>query len=189
MRRSSINLLFDLVLVVAGVLTFAGGLVLLTCFHVGPEMVRTDAVGLSRLAWLNLHRLSAFGVLAGTAAHVVMHWRPIVSAFRRRIVGSRRKGPGVDRVLYLVLPGCVVAGFLAWFALPSSAPLTGPAIGVMTHTRHVAIDIHNILGLIALPLAVHHLAHRWGWITRTLRSTLWKGRGPAIQARQASSRG
>jgi uncharacterized iron-regulated membrane protein len=82
-HRASLNYWADVVAFLFGAIVLASGLLLLIRFHVGEGIMRPSAFGVSRLAWVNLHRLSAIPVLAGVAVHAVLHWRAITTRVGR----------------------------------------------------------------------------------------------------------
>ena len=103
---------------------------------------------------------------------------------RRGLASERRSGAGVELVLYVTFWTVTIAGIASWLLVGGSAPLLGPVpLGPLPHTRHQVVDIHHIAGLVALPLAVHHVGHRWGLMVRGLR--LWARRIMAGRNRAA----
>ncbi len=66
-RPIRINYWTDVLALSAGVVVFATGLILFTRFHVAEGSVRLYGWGLSRLAWINIHRLAAVLLLGAVA--------------------------------------------------------------------------------------------------------------------------
>jgi hypothetical protein len=171
MRRVNLRLLVDSVLLGAALLTFASGLVLLLAFHVDHGTARSSALGLGRLAWLNLHRIPALVVAAGLMLHLAVDWKAFRTRLRNFVRRDRNPHAVAENLLCLTLATAVLAGLAAWLLLDGSALLLAPAPrGPASASRHGLIDIHNVAGLVALPLAVHHIAHRWRWLVRTIQS-------------------
>lgn len=163
--RSDARILVDLVLLPAAVLTFATGLVLLLRFHAGMGPYRELALGVGRLAWLNLHRLSALVTALGVVAHVALNGRAFVGWLRRALAPGR--GAGLELLLYAATATVLVTGLVAWFVLDGSAPLGGPIPpGRLPPLRHRWVDVHDLSGLAALALAVRHVLHRWRALAR-----------------------
>jgi len=161
MRRRDWNLLLDWALLLAGLTAFSTGIVFLFRFHVGEGPFATSALGLDRLVWLNLHRLSAALVLAVVATHVALHFR----TFKRRVTAlfarQTRRRDRPELLLYLVFLIAVSTGFAAWWIVEGSSPLLGPAIlGRASASRHPWVDTHHVSSLVALALVAHHIGHR-----------------------------
>lgn len=181
MQRRELNLLLDWVLLAAALATFSTGLVLLLCLHAGDGASAAAALGVDRLIWVNVHRLSAALALAGVTTHVALHWR----AFRSRlanVIARRTKRPvDSEAVLYATFLIAAFTGFVAWLALEGSTPLFGPAvIGPASGARHPWIDTHHLSSLVSLALIVHHVGHRWRLMVRRP--------GPASLGRKAAMR-
>jgi hypothetical protein len=169
MRRSDQKLLVDVVLLGSALTTFAAGLVLFTQFHMGPEPFRDSSLGLSRLAWLNLHRLSALLLTAGVAVHLALNWKAFLGWLRRFSSRGRDPHTVMEILLYATFGAVAATGLAAWFLVDGTAPLAGPVPpGRLPHGRHMLVDLHDIAGLLALGLAVHHVAHRWRQLVRGL---------------------
>ncbi len=170
MRRNGLRLLVDSMLLGAALLTFASGLALLVAFHADDGATRSSALGLGRLAWLNLHRLPALLTLAALAAHLALTWRPFTT--RLRGIFRRDRGPRavLDSLLCLALLVAAAAGLATWLFVDGSAPLFGPApLGRAAGARHALIEVHEFAGLIAFPCAARHVVRRWRWMVRSLR--------------------
>ena len=166
-------LLIDVVVLAAAFLTFGSGLVLFFGFHVGEGAFRTSSLGLNRLTWLNLHRLPALMVALGIGLHVALNWRAFVGRCRRSL--SRKGGSRdvLELVMYVAFWTVALAGMAVWLLIGGSAPLAGPVqLGRLPQVRHHVVDVHNIAGLVAFLLTVHHVCHRWRRMVRGLR-TAW----------------
>lgn len=175
MSRNELKILIDVVLLTAAVVAFTSGFLLLFGFHVGNGVFRASAMGLSRLAWLNLHRLSALALTAALGLHLALNWKAFAARLRRGF--SRKSGSknGSELILYLTFGAAAITGLVVWLIVGGSAPLTGPVrFGPLPHTRHRFVDIHYIVGLVALVLTVHHVGHRWRRMVRGIRSVLLK---------------
>jgi hypothetical protein len=168
MTRNALKPQVSLLLLVASTVTFATGLVLLTTFHMGLGTFRADALGLSRLAWLNVHRLSAVVTMAAQAVHLALNGRALVGRVRSAFGPRQAHGTTAELLLYAAFATMAVTGFAAWLA-EGSAPLQGPIpLGFTPHPRHLLVDLHHASGLLALALTVHHLGHRWRQLVRGL---------------------
>ena len=166
--RKRFKLLVDLCLLVAGFLTLASSLVLFFCFHMGDGPTRASAAGVARITWLNLHRLSALPLVAAVVAHIALHWRVFVGRLRRSFSRLRRRG-GPELLLYLTFWTVAVIGLVVWLFVDGSTPIGGPVrLARLTGIRHRLVDVHNIVGLVALVLTVHHVGHRWRGMVRRL---------------------
>jgi hypothetical protein len=168
--RRGLNYWIDWSALVAGAVVFATGIVLLTQFHMGHGTLNPAAMGVGRLAWLNIHRLTALFLLAGVLGHTVLHWRTICIRVSR--VWSKLPGRAsrADLILYFGFAIELVAGFTSWLFLPGSAPLAGPVpLGPLEHSRHICIDLHNFAGLLLLPAAIIHVRRHWRFLFPTAR--------------------
>ena len=178
MRRSDLQRLVDLALLAAGSLAFASGLVLLACFHMDDGPYQRSALGLPRLAWLNLHRLPALLLAAAAAVHVALHWRAMLGWLRRAL--ARGRGAGRELLLYATFWTVALTGLAAWTVVGGSAPLAGPIpLARLPHLRHALVDVHDLTGLVALALVVRHAGHRWRLLARGLGT--WARRLPAAR--------
>lgn len=154
MRRALVNYWIDIAALVSALVVFSTGLILLTRFHMGPhEADRLAGLGLSRTAWINLHRWTAVVMTVSVAVHVGMHWRIAVARVRSAFPRMPGKAPRSDPVLYFGFLVVTLAAFLAWLVLPR--PL-----------HHAAIDIHNVAGLVLLTALVRHVRRHLGWLLR-----------------------
>jgi hypothetical protein len=163
--RARVNYWADVAALAAAILVFATGLLLLTFFHMGHGPLRGSEFGVSRLAWVDIHRFGAIALLAAIAIHVQIHWRAIaariVRAWRRLPGGARRS----DLALYAGFAAISLTGLIAWFVAPGSPPVLGPAsLGRAAPERHVWIDLHNLSGFIALPAAIVHVRRHLRWM-------------------------
>ena len=161
MQHRELTIRLDWFLLFASFVTFGSGLVLLFRFHVGPGAFAVAAFGIGKLAWLNIHRLSAAPMLAGVLAHVWLNWRPFRA--RLKIFSNRKKRKILDPepILYAAFFLAAASGLIAWLLIKGSVPMLGPALsGPVSGARHPWIDVHHISSLLSLALAVHHLGHR-----------------------------
>lgn len=86
MSRSHLKLRVDLVLLVAGALTFLPGLVLLVGFRMGPGAFRASALRAPRLVWLGVHRIAAVVLAAAMGLHRLgLGGRPFVRQLRNAL--------------------------------------------------------------------------------------------------------
>jgi len=169
MPRNQFKLLVDVVVLVAAFLTFVSGLVLFFDFHVGKGASRTSALGLTRLTWLNIHRLPALIVVAGIGFHIALNWKGFVARLRHSFSRERKNRAVSELILYVTFATVAMTGIVVWLFVLGSAPLEGPVpLGQPHPIRHQLVDIHNIVGLVALALTVHHVGHRWGQMVRCL---------------------
>lgn len=143
-------------------IVWISGLVLFFDFHVHLGCFRSEALGLSRLTWQNLHRLSALAVVAGIAAHATFNAR-LVGRRMLRVAGAHAARHDTHELfLYLTTATVLVTGLTTWFLLPGSPPLGGPVVlGPMAGYRHPWIDVHNLTALVSLILSINHVRRRW----------------------------
>jgi len=171
MRRLHFKLVVDSVLLAAGFLTFASGLVLFLNLHKDAGAFRASTLGLTRLAWLNLHRLPALLVVTTIVLHLALNWAALLARLRNAFARTSKSRGVSEPLLYLTFWTVALTGIVAWFCVAGSAPLAGPVqLGWLHHTRHQVIEVHHSVGLLALTLAVHHVGHRWHRMVRGLES-------------------
>jgi hypothetical protein len=162
MHRHPFKSVLDVVLLVAAFLTFTSGLVLFLDLHRDAGVFRTSALGLTRLTWLNLHRLPALIVVVAVGLHLTLNWAAFVARLRKGLARKSKSRAIPELVLYATFWTVALTGILAWFFVAGSAPLAGPIpLGWLHPARHHVVEIHHIVALVALPLAVHHVGHRW----------------------------
>jgi hypothetical protein len=163
----------DGVALVGVFLTVASGLVLLVAFHVGGHSYQPAALGWSRLAWQNLHRLSSVPVLASVTAHVAIHFRSIGARILRTLRGARVGQDRREILFYVTFSTVVLTGFVVWIVVGGSPPLLGPArLGPVTHQRHAWVDLHFLAGLVSLHPTFHHVRRRWNALRVLVRRAL-----------------
>ena len=169
MRRKSLEPIVSLVLLVASALAFAAGLVLLTRFHMGHGSLGSAALGLSRLGWLDLHRVAALVAVTALAGHLTLDWRGLVGWVRGAFRPKRARGAVLELLLYAAFGTVAITGLAAWWLVDGSTPFLGPVpLGRLPHARHELVDVHDLSGLIALVFVVHHVGHRWQRLQRAL---------------------
>jgi hypothetical protein len=165
-RRASANFWIDVVILAASLITFGTGLVLFVAFHIGDKSA-TEAFGIGRLAWLNVHRFAAIIVLVGTAEHLVLHGRAFLMRLRQPFRKAKRPGLVADLLLYVAFTVMTFTAFIAWMVVPDSTPLYGPLVlGPLPPVRELWVDIHNLSGLLALVVTTIHLTRRWRVLCR-----------------------
>ena len=163
--RAPFNFRVDIVALLSGGLTLSLGCVVWTEFHIGDGVFNDQAFGVSRLTWLNMHRLAAVVALASLAVHAWLHRRVILAKVRRVWLRLPGKPSWRDLTLYACFVVTVVTAIVAWFLVPGSAPLAGPVdLGPLPRPRHVFIDLHNFAGLGFLIAAALHVRRRWTWL-------------------------
>jgi hypothetical protein len=154
MVRARINYWVDVVALVSAFLVFPTGLILLARFHIGPDGAqRLSRLGLSRAAWVCLHRSAAIAMTAAVTVHAQLHWRVIVARVQRAYRRLPGKATYSDLALYFGFAAVTPAAFAAWLVLP----------GLL---HHPAIDLHNISALILLPAVVTHVRRHLRWLLR-----------------------
>ena len=187
MRRKHFKLLLDVVLLVAAFLTFASGLVLFLDLHRDAGAFRTSALALTRLTWLNLHRLPALIVVPAIGLHLALNAAAFVARLRNGFSRKSKSRAIPELVLYLTFWIVAMTGIVAWFFVAGSAPLAGPVpLGRLHHARHHVVEIHHFVGFVALTLAAHHVGHRWHRMVQGLGS--WVHQSPGEAADRATSR-
>jgi hypothetical protein len=167
MQRRRLNISLDWLLLVAALVAFPTGVVLLLCFHMGNGAFATTALGLGKLAWLNLHRFAAAVLVATVVSHVALHWRAFRKMIMNFVTRATKKRIRSEPLMYGAFFIAAVTGLVAWLALEGSSPLFGPAlIGRASGTRHPWVDAHHITSLMALLLVAHHVRHRFRLMRR-----------------------
>ncbi|MEN6607211.1 MAG: DUF4405 domain-containing protein [Bryobacteraceae bacterium] len=164
-RPARFNYWTDVLALTAGVVVFATGLILFTRFHVAEGSFRLYDWGLSRLAWINIHRLAAVLLLGAVMVHVERHWRPMVVRMGRAMKRLPGGASRAELVLYAGFAVVSLAALAAWFVVPGSPAVAGPI--TLTHQapiRHRWIDIHNLSGLVLLPAVVVHIRRHLRWM-------------------------
>jgi hypothetical protein len=170
MQHRKWKLLLDWVLLAAGLTTFSTGLVLLFCFHVGQGPFATSTLGVDRLVWLNLHRLSAVPVILCVITHVGLHFKTFLARLKNIARRGAKRPINSELIMYAAFFVAAFTGLVAWWFLAGSSPLFGPAvIGRISSTRHPWIDTHHISSLVSLMLIAHHIGHRWRFLFRRAR--------------------
>jgi len=185
MHRRQFILFVDVLLLVITLTTFGTGIVLFSYFHIDDGVFRASAFSLSRLTWLNLHRLAALGATAALGLHLALNSRPFIARLRRGFSRKRRTGDSIEQVLYVSFATVAAAGIASLFFIHGSAQFAGPVqFGPLPQFRHHVIDIHNVAGFVSLSLAIHHVGHRWHRMIHGL-SLFWRDFG----RRKATRRG
>lgn len=108
-------------------------------------------------------------MVAGIGFHVALNWGGFVARLRGSFSRDRRSQAISELILYLTFGTVAMTGTVVWLFVKGSAPLAGPVpLGQLRPIRHQLVDIHNIAGLLALVLTVHHVGHRWHRMERCL---------------------
>lgn len=155
--RAAANYRVDLAALGAAAAVFSTGLVLLLRFHMGDGSLRGSSLGLSRLVWVNLHRVSGCLAFAALAAHAQLHWRTIWARLHH--------GAKADRALYIGFGAVSLSAAVAWFIAAGSPPWSGPITPAhLAPARHLAIDLHNFSGLTLLVASVLHVRRHLAWL-------------------------
>ena len=156
------RLYVNVVLLVVAPVTWLSGLVLFLEFHVGWGCFRTEALGLSRLAWQNIHRIGAVAVLAGIAIHVTLNATQMVRRAVRVFHGHPARHDTHEVILYATSATALLTGFVAWLVVKGSLPLWEAITpGPIAAGRHPWIDVHNLTALVAIVLSINHIRRRW----------------------------
>lgn len=112
--RARINYWVDVAAVMGALWVFPTGLILLALFHIGPEgQQRLFGLGLSREAWIDLHRLAAIATTAVVAVHVQLHWRVVAARVQRTYRRLPGKARYADLALYFSFAAVTLAAFAA----------------------------------------------------------------------------
>jgi len=161
-QRRKVNLLLDWIALFSGFAAFSTGLIMLTRFHMGDGVFMTEAYGIGRLVWLNIHRFSAAVMALSLLLHIWLHWRAFCSRFAVYFSKKRKKLVDSELTLYFTFFISGITGFAAWLILSGSTPLFGPLILERAEgIRHPFLDIHHLTSLVLLIFSVHHFCHRW----------------------------
>ncbi|MBU0492439.1 MAG: DUF4405 domain-containing protein, partial [Chloroflexi bacterium] len=113
MKKATVNYWTDVVIGIAFVGSALSGLVFLL-----PGDPATGVLGLSYVVWNDLHTWSSLALIAGVGAHLVLHWRWMVTMtvrmlpFRSRreapahgLAGAEAGGAAMSRRAFLALGG------------------------------------------------------------------------------------
>jgi ferredoxin len=142
--------------------TCVSGLVLLFAFHVELGSLRPEALGLSRLAWQNIHRVGAGMAFGFVVVHSVTHRKSIGTRMLRVLRGHAARQDAREVAFFALIAVVCLTGFSAWFCIPGSTPLSGPVrFGPIPGERHRWIDVHHLTALLSLYLTVTHIRRRW----------------------------
>lgn len=156
------KLYVDTVLLVMAPVAWLSGVVLFADFHVGSGCFRTEALGLSRMAWQSIHRAGAVGMLGGLAFHIATNAKPMLRRSQRALRGRPARHDRHEFALYATTATLILTGFVAWLVVEGSPPLWGPITpGPLAASRHAWIDVHNLTALVALVLSLNHIRARW----------------------------
>jgi hypothetical protein len=110
-------------------------------------------------------------VVSAIVLHLALNWRAFVARLRSGFSRKSKSRAIPELVLYVTFWTVALTGIVAGFFVDGSAPLAGPVpLGWLHHTRHHVIEVHHIIGLVALSLAAHHVGHRWHRMVRGLGS-------------------
>lgn len=156
------RLYVDTVLLTMAPVAWLSGLVLFLEFHIGRGCFRSEALGLSRLVWQTLHRVSAIAVLSGLVIHIAPNANTILRRAIRVVRGRAARHDTHELALYATSATVLVTGFVAWLVVAGSPPLWGPiGLGPIAAGRHPWIDVHNLTALVAIVLSINHIRRRW----------------------------
>jgi len=173
MQHRRLSFFVDWLLLFAGFVTFSSGLVLLICFHMGHGAWATTALGVSRLVWTNLHRITAILMLAGVVTHVGLHFKTFKIRFKNVIAPGAKRPINSELIMYVVAFVAVAAALVAWWVIGGASPLRGPVVmGRLSNPRHLWIDTHHFSSLLLLVLVSHHVGHRRRFLFRRPRAAL-----------------
>jgi hypothetical protein len=176
-----------IVLLLGGGVAFSSGLVLLFAFHVGHGCLRHEALGLSRLAWQNLHRLGAVVALGAVWVHAIANWGGIRRRSLRILRGKPMRSDLHEVAVYTGNTVVLLTGFVAWLVVGGSLPILGPALlEPVASTRHPWIDVHHLVGMLALVLTTNHVRRRWHALAVLLRRA--QARPGTVVPRRAGQR-
>jgi hypothetical protein len=155
--------------------TFSTGLVILICLHMGEGALAVTAWGVERLVWLNIHRLTAAGVVLIVAIHIGFNWPSFSRRFANLINKKMKKPLDSELILYFAFFTSTLSSFTAWLVIEGSTPIFGSAvIGLLSQARHRWIDIHHLSSLVSLVLIVHHVGHRLKFMVSKVRVDIAK---------------
>ncbi len=156
------KLYVDTVLLVMAPVAWLSGLVLLMGFHVGLGCFRTEALGLSRMAWQTIHRAGAVGMLGAVALHIATNAKPMLRRSLRVLRGRPVRHDTHELALYATTATLILTGFVAWLVVAGSPPLWGRFTpGPLAASRHAWIDVHHLTAMVALVLSINHIRRRW----------------------------
>ncbi len=126
-----------------------------------------DATGYAIHEWLSL------GLLAGLIAHVVFHWKWVVSV-TKKFFG---KLPRATRINYVINGGLalsfIMAGVSGFAISESITPLFGFSGG-----GNFWENIHELSANLSLLLVGAHVLMHWKWIVNNTKKYLWGGNKP-----------
>jgi hypothetical protein len=156
------KLYIDGVLLLAAPVACLSGLVLFFAFHIGEGGFRPQALGLSRLAWQNIHRFAAALALVSAVAHAAVNAKPLLGRSLRALRGRPARQDVHELAVYATNATVFVTGFCAWLVIGGSMPIVGPVrLGRVAAERHPWIDVHNLAALCSLFLTTNHVRKRW----------------------------
>jgi Pyruvate/2-oxoacid:ferredoxin oxidoreductase delta subunit len=179
----------DAALLSSALVTFGSGLVLFLALHAGPARLRSEAFGLSRVAWMNIHGLGALATVTALLGHAAANARAIAGRTTALVRGRLRRPGALELLFYLALASVCVTGVGAWLHPATETPVLGPALPWSPgDAHHRWVDGHNLAALLALVLTVRHVHARWPAFEALYRATPGVVRRPEAQAGVRSHR-
>ena len=115
MKKMTINIVIDLLLLVAMAVISVSGFLLdgiLPHCHGGGGVVRS-VLGMGRHAWADIHLIAGIILVVLLALHIILHWSQVDGFFRKQI-----KSVVLRYTLYAIMLVLLLATILPWiFAL------------------------------------------------------------------------
>jgi Pyruvate/2-oxoacid:ferredoxin oxidoreductase delta subunit len=182
--NTTAKLRVDAALLSSVLVTFGSGLVLFLALHAGPARLRSEAFGLSRVAWVNLHGLGALATVTALLLHASANARAIARRATALVRGRLTRPGALELLFYLALATVCVTGVAAWLHPATEIPVFGPALPWSPgDAHHHWVDAHNLAALLSLVLTVRHVHARWPALEALRKAT------PGVWRRQETRTG
>ncbi len=164
-KKSTIFFYVDTIILSPFILLAISGLLIQINYHAG-EMTDTAVVlGLNRYEWLLIHKITAVISIIGLSIHLFLHMSWLKTVFLKNSYKKPNRNTKITLWLLILAIATALTGIISWLLAPA-----------MTHARHIAIDIHDKIGIILIIIFVLHIINHWKWITYTF-SDIRKRRG------------
>ncbi|RMH36675.1 MAG: DUF4405 domain-containing protein, partial [Gammaproteobacteria bacterium] len=169
--KTKFNFWFDVTIFTIFLVTAITGLLVWLVLPHGRGGEDFVFLGVTRHSWISLHTWVGLGLLAGVAAHLILHWQWISCVggrFFKKLARQARINFSLDSLLFVVFFLVNLSGLVMWLVLPSGGYQGGRNpyyhATLFWLTRHGWKDLHLWSGLIMIAIVVMHLKLHWHWV-------------------------